>query len=181
MEYFFDFQKAFGTVDHNIFIQKSSYYGVRGTANNSFSSYLENRTQFVSSNGYSFDLLFIRYGIPQGSILGPLLFLVYINAIKHCKIHHFPDDTNLLNFSHSIKKMKKQVYYDLKNLNNWLNAKKMCLNVDKTEVVILKSLKKQTDSGLHVKLNWKQLYPAYSVKYLGIIIDKNLNWYHQTR
>ena len=118
-----------------------NYYVVKGTANNWFSSYLENKTQFVSINGYSSDLLFIRCGVPQGSILGPLLFLVYINATKHCKIHHFPDDTNLLNFSHSIKKMKKQVYYVLKNLNNWLNSNKICLNVDKTEVVLLKSLK----------------------------------------
>ena len=95
------------------------------------------------------------------------------------EIYHFPDDTNLLNFSHSIKKMKKQVNYDLRNLNNWLNPNKICLNVDKTEVVLLKSLKKQTDSALHVKLNGKRLYPTDSVKYLGILIDKNLNWHHQ--
>ena len=60
-------------------------------------------------------------------------------------------------------------------------ANKICLNVDKTEVVLLKSLKKQTDSDLHVKLNGKWLYPTDSVKYLGIIIDKNLNWHHQIR
>ena len=75
--------------------------------------------------------------------------------------------------------MNKQVNYDLKNLNNWLNANKICLNVDKTEVVLLKSLKKQTDSDFHVKLNGKRLYPTDSVKYLGIVIDKNLNWHHQ--
>ena len=71
--------------------------------------------------------------------------------------------------------MNKQVNYDLKNLNNWLNANKICLNVGKTEVVLFKSLKKQTDSDLHIKLNGKQLYPTDSVKYLGIIIDKNFN------
>ena len=68
---FVDFQKAFGTGDHNTLIQKLNYHGVRGTANNWFSSYLEHRTQFVSINGYSFNLLFIRCGVPQGSILGP--------------------------------------------------------------------------------------------------------------
>ena len=72
--------------------------------------------------------------------------------IKHCKFHHFADDTNLLNFSHSIKKMNKQVNYDFKNLNNLLNANKICLNADKTEVVLFKALTKQTDSELHLKL-----------------------------
>ena len=69
MEYLFvDFHKAFETVDHNIFIQKLNYDGVRGTANNRFSSYFENRTQFVTINGYSSDLHFIRCGVPQDTI-----------------------------------------------------------------------------------------------------------------
>ena len=67
----------------------------------------------------------------------------------------------------------------MKKLNNWLNANKICPNVDKTEVVLLKSQKKQTDCELHVKLNGKRLYSTDSVKYLEIIIDKNLNWHHQ--
>ena len=75
--------------------------------------------------------------------------------------------------------MNKQVNYDLKNLNDSLNANKICLNVDKTGVVLLKSLKKQTHFDLHVRLNGKRLFPTDSVKYLGIIIDKNLSWHHQ--
>ena len=67
----------------------------------------------------------------------------------------FADDTNLLNFSHSTKNMNEQVNYDLKNLNNWLKANEICFNVSKTEVVLFKSLTKQTDSDLHLKLNGK--------------------------
>ena len=75
--------------------------------------------------------------------------------------------------------MNKQFNYGLKNLNNWLSANKICVNIGKTEVVFFKSLTKQTDSDVHIKLNGKQLYPTDSVKYLRIIIDKNLHWHHQ--
>ena len=88
---FVEFQKAFDIVDHNLLIQKLNYYSVRVTANNWFSSYLENRTQIASIDGYSYDLDFNLCGEPHGSILGTLLFLVYINdlhyALKHCKVH----------------------------------------------------------------------------------------------
>ena len=73
--------------------------------------------------------------------------------MKYCKVHHFADDTNLLNFNQLIKKLNEQVNYDLKKLNNWLNANKIYLNVGKTEVVLLKSLTKQTGSDLYLKLN----------------------------
>ena len=69
--------------------------------------------------------------------------------------------------------------YNLKNLNNWLKANKICLNVSKVEVVFFISITKQTDSDLHPKLNGKQIYPTESLKYFGIITDKNLTWYHQ--
>ena len=89
---------------------------------------------------YSFGFLLNCCLVPQGSILGPLLFLIHINylhyAIKYCKVHHFADDTNLLNFCHSIKKINKQCNYDLKNLKNCLNANKSFLNIGKAEVAL---------------------------------------------
>ena len=177
---FVDFQKAFDTVDHTILTQKLNYYGVRGKANNWFSSYLKNRTQFVTFNGFNSELKEINCGVPQGSILGPLLFLIYINdlhySIKFCKVHHFADDTNLINFNSSIKVINKQVNKDLKTLSNWLNANKICLNVSKTELVLFRSAKKQLDFGLKLKLNGKRLYPTNSVKYLGVKIDEHLTW-----
>ena len=83
-----------------------------------------------------------------------------------------------LNFNHFIEKINKQVNYDLKKLNNWLNAQIMSLKVSKTEVVLFKSLK-NTDSDLHIKLDGKRLYPTDSVKYLGVNFDGNLTWHHQ--
>ena len=160
-----------------------NHYGIRGVANNWFSSYLQNRSQYVSINGFNSKLEHIHCGVPQGSILGPLLFLIYINdlncAIRYCSVHHFADDTNLLNYNNSVKRMNKQVNQDLKNLTNWLNANKICLNVSKTEVVLFKSSRKLTDVPLKLKLNGKRLYPTNSVKYLGINIDENLTWKQQ--
>ena len=112
--------------------------------------------------------------------MGPLLFLLYINdlnlAIKHCKVHHFADYTNLLYTNNSIKKLNKFLNKDLKNLTNWLNANKMTLNFDKTEMILFKATKKSLDCQLKLKLNGKRLYQTSSVKYLGIKIDRYLNW-----
>ena len=89
-------------------------------------------------------------------------------------LHHFANHTNLLNYNNSVKRMNKQVNQDLKNLKNWLNANKTCLNVSKTKVVLFKSSRELTDVPLKLKLNGKRLYPTNSVKYLGINIDEKL-------
>ena len=177
---FVDLQKEFDRVDHEILLSKLDYYGIRGISNNWFKSYLSNRKQFVSINGYDSGLAEIKCGVPQGSVLGPLLFLLYINdlnqAIKFCKVHHFADDTNLLYLGKSIKKLNKLVNYDLKNLLYWLNANKISLNVKKTELVVFKSKRKQFDGEIKLKLSCKRLFPTDSVKYLGVKIDENLSW-----
>ena len=141
---FVDLQKAFDTVDHNILLGKLKHYGIRGVAYSWFESYLKDRKQYVSINGYNSKHLSISLGVPQGSVLGPLLFLIYINdlntAIKHCKVHHFADDTNLLHINYSIKKLNKVVNSDLKKkLINWLNASKISVKIGKIELKMFKS------------------------------------------
>ena len=142
---FVDLQKAFDTVDHNILLRKLDHYGIRGLSNSWFKSYLSNRKQFVSILGFNSIENVIKHGVPQGSVLGPLLFLLYINylhvAIKNSLVHHFADDTNLLMVDKSLKSLQKKVNFDLKMLNHWLNANKICLNAKKTEYVLFHSNK----------------------------------------
>ena len=180
---FVDLQKAFDTVNHVILLKKLEHYGIRGIGNSWFQSYLNKRSQFVSISGYDSTSKSIPHGVPQGSVLGPLLFLLYINdlhnAIKYCMVHHFADDTNLLLFDSSLKSLQKKINIDLKFLCHWLNANKISLNINKTEYILFRHKQKSTNFHLKLKLNGKKLYPSSYIKYLGIFLDENLNWKKQ--
>ena len=121
---FVDFSKAFDTVDHNILLQKLSHYGIRGLSNKWFESYLTGRKQFVSIDNIDSQLKDVTYVVPQDSVLGPLLFLIYVNdlheAIKYSKVHHFADDTYLLYTNKSLKSISKKMKIDIKLLVQWL-------------------------------------------------------------
>ena len=177
---FIDLQKAFDTVDHRILLRKLEYYGIRGLSNNWFKSYLTNRQQYVSINGYNSNKKPMLYGVPQGSVLGPLLFLIYINdlniAIKFSKTHHFADDTNLLFADKSLKKIQKFVNLDLKLLCCWLKANKISLNASKTELIVFRDPRRKSGHELKIKIDGKKLVPSKFVKYLGILIDCHLTW-----
>ena len=133
--------------------------------------------QFVSIIGFNSDYETIKYGIPQGSVLGLLLFLIFINdlniAIKHSETFHFADDTCLLNIEDSVKHINKVVNKDLKFPGQWLNPNKISLNVAKTEVVIFRRKRKQLDfknMQLEFKNSGKKLKPSNYVRYLVVYL-----------
>ena len=148
-------------------------------ANCWFSSYLSNRKQFVTTNEFDSETQSFQCGVPHGSVLGPLLFLIYINdlhnAMNFSQSFHVADDTCLLNIQNTISKINRSLNKDLKELSFRLNANNIALNVAKTEVILFKTKRKPCDTNLRLKLCRKRLYKTQYLRYLGIKIDENLN------
>ena len=167
---FVDLQKAFDTVNHDILLNKLHHYGICGKMNEWFKSYLQGRKQIVTINGSDSELRELNHGVPQGSVLGPLLFLVYINDLNTCisnsKVYHFADDTNLLHINSCNKRLQRNIHYDLKRLTNWLDANKISLNSTKTELIYFRKKRSATPTNNKIKINGKRLIPSDLIKYL---------------
>ena len=178
---FLDFKKAFDTIDHDILLKKLFKYGIRGKAYNWIKSYLENRLQYVSFNDNYSSKLPITCGVPQGSILGPLLFILYINDIANISSDILPilfaDDTNLFFKGSNLQSVIDKINSELIKINEWLKANKLSLNTDKTNFMIFSSsTHNDVMTNANVKINNTDISRVYSTKFLGVIIDSKLNF-----
>ena len=186
---FIDLRKAFDTVNHSILLRKLQHYGIRGIVKDWFSSYLLNRIQTTQIGNDISEKNRLLTGVPQGSVLGPLLFLIYINDIYNSsdklQFYLHADDTNLLYADKSLRSLESIVNGELANIYNWLTANKLSLNIKKSNFVIFHSYQKRIDYQVELKMFDNQLNTFISlesknyVKYLGLLIDSGLTWkYH---
>ena len=186
---FIDLKRAFDTVDHSILLHKLNHYGVRGIINSWFSSYLSKRSQSTHIGSTVSDKEEIVCGVPQGSVLGPLLFLSYVNDIYRCSqifdFYLFADDTNLLYSNKDLKDLETVVNEELIKVGDWLDANKLSLNTSKSNFVIFHPYQHKPNCTIQLEIynnDLKESVPLEQktfVKYLGILIDNNLSWkYH---
>ena len=175
---FLDFSKAFDTVDHDILLQKLEVYGIRGLALSWFRSYLTDRLQFVSYDNVYSTRKRVTTGVPQGSVLGPLLFLLYINDMTNVCNDLFPipfaDDSNLFITGENINDLISIMNSELDLIVEWLQTNKLSINITKCHFMIFST----TDSvhTSNVKIAQTDIDEVFHTKFLGVIIDNKLTW-----
>ena len=167
-------------MNHSILLRKLYHYGIRGLALKWFESYLNNRYQKTTINNSESSYRKIVCGVPQGSILGPLLFLIYLNdlhkAVHNSTTYHFADDTELTCWDTDTKRLRNKLNADLRNIFTWLCANRLSLNTLKTEFIIFRPSGMYIKKQLILNINGKKIHESKKLKYLGLIVDSRLKW-----
>ena len=174
-----DLSKAFDTIDHKILMSKLQHYGVRGLPLQLLHTYLSNRSQKVLFNGKMSKSLSLNCGVPQGSILGLLLFLIYVNDFPKCltrgKPLMFAYDTNVCFSEKIFEKLFVVANQQLKNIDNWLTSNKLLLNIDKTDYIVFHTPHSKIPENTNLQLRDADLKRVQCIKFLGVFVHENLS------
>ena len=177
---FLDLSKAFDCVNHNILLSKLAHYGIRSSSLDWVHSYLHGRTQCTIVDGCSSEWATIIAGVPQGSILGPLLFSLYVNDLPNVTVNSdislYADDTETDTSAHDLSQITNSLQKDLDAIDEWMSVNKLKLNPDKCKCMLIGSHQRVKDRSLILHLNGSVIENVNCVKYLGILIDNHLDW-----
>jgi len=179
---YIDLSKAFDTVNHVLLLDKLQKFGIKGHALDWMTNYLTDRTQCTSVNGNLSSSLSVEIGVPQGSILGPLFFIIFVNDLpsvtKLCKVVLYADDTALFYAADDVNVIQRSLLSDFLHISNWMDVNRLILNVDKTKSMIFgthQRLKSRVDN-FNIQTNEYKIDVVNNFKYLGVILDQHLNW-----
>ena len=182
MSIFLDFKKAFDCVDHGILLSKLHHYGIRGIAHSWCQSYLSNRKQYTVVGEAQSSLKPVTCGVPQGSNLGPLLFLLFINDLPNCsdifRFTLFADDSTLTaTFRNNERNITEKINNELSLVNTWLMANKIAVNPDKTKYIAF-SYRRKIALNL-IRIGNIKIKETSNIKFLGVYLDTKLSFkYH---
>jgi len=174
---FLDLAKAFDTTDHAILLRKLKRYGVRGLPLQLIKSYLTNRYQRTVVDSLKSNVKLVTCGVPQGSILGPFLFLVFINDLalaSELNVRIFSDDTNLTLVSDNYLSLQTKVNCEIQKIDIWFKSNKLSLNYNKTEYMVV--TRKKEKCNFRINIGGHEISQKECIRYLGVMLDDSLTW-----
>lgn len=172
---FLDLSKAFDVINHSMLLDKLERYGIRGVALKWMTSYLTNRKHYVALQGKKSKLLTTSVGVPQGSIMGPLLFIIFINDLKTSDLTIFADDTSFLTYDKELAISINKCNLQMKHVEQWFNKNKLLLNMDKSLFLHFTPTGNQ-DKSLLIKSDSGSIHQQQTTKFLGIHFQENCKW-----